>query len=310
MPDPARFPSGRRKIIGSAIRILAGTHASPIVAAGHSGQSVEIWNIGSQNRISAFPTVLEFGGRRLAITPDGSKVTAANYGAAGVACYQADSGNLLWQRKDLRQIQSIGIDPAAATVHCGFDRKPLEILSIEDGATIERLRAVRDCHYSQFSTARLLEKQILQLHLPNTKQPLPIARETFAVLSAEFSRSAVAISESGGPLRCFNLADGSLRWRYAPPEGCHLLRLGYQSNNHRFVGIQWRYSIGGMSELLLFNESTGEISSRFPLESSSDYCFACEGSRLLSSDGWILNTENGLLVGSLDFPVKEYWASQ
>jgi outer membrane protein assembly factor BamB len=291
---------------GSAIRSVVSNYNSPNVAAAFFESIVQVWNVASATKIAEFATIFEFGGDRVGISADGLTVVAASYGAPGVAAYSAGTGQTLWQRRDIRQLQRLDIDTTGKTVACGFDKQALQILSLETGETLDSLRGVRECHFSPFGSTRLLEKRKLEIHSPNSK-PMTIERETFAVLSVTFSEDAFIVSESTGALRCFDLAEGKMRWRYAPLEGSHVLNTGYSTARHEFMAICWPYKTGGkITPLVAFDEQSGAIRREIALETSNDCCFACQGSQLVSSSGWIIDTGTGQLTGSIDVPLKEY----
>src|SRR5688572_25483616 len=292
---------------GSVIRSLAAAYNSPIVAAAFFESVVQVWDICAASKIAEFPTVFDFGGDRLGISPDGATVVAASYHAPGVAAYSSTTGALLWRRGDLRMLQWLEIDPTGTVVACGFDRRPLEILSLKTGETIEQIRAVREAHSSPFGEVQLLEKKNkMEIHAPNRK-PIGVERETFAVLSVAFGPNAIAISESGGALRCINIADGSLRWRYCPPEGAHVMRADYSVALKAFLAIRWNYKSGGkITPMLELDSQTGAIRRETAVETSNDCCFCCEGSRLVSSSGWIIDTATGQLTGSIEVPLTDY----
>jgi hypothetical protein len=232
---------------------------------------------------------------------------AGSYYVPGLAAFSIPLGSLLWRRKDLRQLQRLDLNSHDSTVAAGFEKGPLHILNIENGETVEQIRGAQRRHSSPFKNIHLFEKRTLELHSPNYRKPLKIKREQFGVLSICFSADAVVISEATGPVRCFALDDGSLRWRYQPSAGWHVLHLGYNSSTRVFLGIERHYdSRDRIYPLRFFDERTGEVVHSAPTDQASDHCFALQGTRLVSTDGWILNTSDAKLIGSLAFPLKDY----
>lgn len=125
------------------IRHLAASHAGPRAAAATFQSEVEIWDIASGQRVSAFDTVLDFGGRRLAIGPDGDWCVAAAYHVHGIACYDTASGAERWRRKDLKKCQYVGVSCDGRRIYCCFDERPCFVLDASTGETLESLRGVR-----------------------------------------------------------------------------------------------------------------------------------------------------------------------
>jgi hypothetical protein len=62
-----------------------------------------------------FETVLDFGGKGLALTPDGSACIAGAYRAQGIACYAAADGRMLWQRRRPFELWRWSASTGAAT---------------------------------------------------------------------------------------------------------------------------------------------------------------------------------------------------
>src|SRR5689334_2488504 len=125
------------------IRHLAAASMTERIAAARFEREVAIWDLSTRQRTSAFDTVLDFGGRRLALTPDGSRCIAGAYSRRGIACYNASNGGLVWRRPDLTGVQYISVSPDGKRVFCGFGTGPCVVLDVESGETLERWRGVR-----------------------------------------------------------------------------------------------------------------------------------------------------------------------
>src|SRR5258708_6132927 len=124
----------------SAIRHLATSPSGNLIAAAEFKSRVSIWNLQTQVKLSEFETVLDFGGARLAIDEVGERCVAGAYRVHGIACYNTNNGELLWQRRDLKKVQWIAILPSQNEIACGFEIAPLQILSLDNGKTLQKLR--------------------------------------------------------------------------------------------------------------------------------------------------------------------------
>jgi hypothetical protein len=90
---------------------------------------VTVWSVAAQKPIATFGTVSEFGGKRLAILDgDPPIVVAGAWARHGVCAYEASSGRMLWQRRDLRQVQTLSALPSGR-VGVGFERRVFHILA-------------------------------------------------------------------------------------------------------------------------------------------------------------------------------------
>lgn len=290
----------------SAIRHLATSPSGVCFAAAEFESKVSIWNINTKARISEFQAFFDSGGNRLAIDPLGERCVAGAYVAKGIACYHPQTGAPRWFRKDLKKVQTIGMDPLGNEVFCGFDTGPLRILDIRDGATVEELRGCRNLVSSPYEPVRLAEKGQMVLQSSVGTKIAQIERETFGLLSSAFGPGLLVTSESGGPVRCFDTKSGRLIWRYNPEKGCHFLKVGYHQRLRKILGVEWSFETGGAKTLVIFDETVGLVQARFPLGTSECEEFGQQGEYLLSSAGWMLQTESGQLAGSFDFPLKDH----
>jgi outer membrane protein assembly factor BamB len=289
----------------SAIRHLATSRSGKVVAAARFESTVSIWNLETQTKQSEFETILDFGGTRLAIDAEGKRCVAGAYHIHGIACYRADTGAVLWQRKDLKKVQRIAILPSQSEIACGFEGGLLQILSMRNGKTLQKVRGCRQLHVSPFEPVQLADKAQLTLETLDGSLIRRFGRESFATLSVVFGHGAVAVSEAAGPTRCFETISGELLWRYAAPKGRHSLNLGYNVEQRRFLGLEWPFQRGDTMTLLVFTPD-GNVETRFPLGASILQEFCVDGTRLLSSSGWLLDTATGKVAAHLDFPMMDY----
>jgi outer membrane protein assembly factor BamB len=287
-----------------SIRHLATSFSGSVVAAGEFERTVHVWNLAAAKRLATFDTVLDFGGRRLAITGDGICCVAAAYRVEGVAAYSASNGAEVWHRKDLKKAQKIKFSLDDRRVYCCFDEKPCHVLNRETGKTIKTWRGVRNAWESPYEPLMLVEKRMLVLQTPDENEVATIARETFAVLCVAFAPGFVCVSESTGPLRCLNTKTGEETWRYAQ-KGQHLLRLAYAEKARSFVGVCWPYKRGGPHRLLRFGPESGQVSEVSELGVSGEFAFCRRGSHLLSSAGSVIDSVTGRCQLGLPFPVRD-----
>jgi hypothetical protein len=298
----------------SAIRLLATSWSGKYFAAAQRSSvakhnaDVSIWNLETELKESEFPALMDFGGSRLAIDSEGSLCVATAFNLDGIACYSAKTGETVWQRGGLKRAQSVQISPSGYEVSCALEEGPTCVLSLHDGRTLRKIHNCKELWNSSFEAIHLIQpadKTELKVRTLEGSTLFEIDRETFALLSAVFGHESLAISESGGPVRCFKTKTGDLLWRYDSPPGSHCLEVGYHSQFRRFLAVEWPSEKGGNKSLLLFSDS-GEVEAKVPLGSSSVEAFCLAGSHLLSSEGWLIETATGRLSKQFEFPLKEY----
>jgi len=282
---------------------LATSWSGSVIAAGEFERTVHIWDVAADRRLATFPTVLDFGGRRLAITQDGRNCIAAAYHVEGIAAYATADGTEVWRRKDLKKAQTVRISLDDRRAYVCFDNRSCQVLNRETGKTIKTWTGVREVWESPYRPAILLEKRVLALQSPEGQTITSFARETFAVLCVAFSPGLVCVSESTGPLRCFDTQTGEQRWRFHE-KGQHFLALAFDEQAQAFVGVCWPYERVGSFRLLRFESESGEATTVTDLGNAGEFKFCLRGTRLLSSDGSVMDSATGRREGMLAYPVS------
>src|SRR5882724_12685751 len=94
----------------TAVRQLATSRRGNVFAAGEFERGVHLYDLLTLERLRTIDTTLDFGGRRLAISNDGSTLIAGAYQVHGIAAYSCDTGKELWRRKDLKKVQQINFN--------------------------------------------------------------------------------------------------------------------------------------------------------------------------------------------------------
>jgi WD40 repeat protein len=285
------------------IRHLATSWSGSVIAAGEFEHTVHVWDLSAEKHLATFPTILDPGGTRLAITGDGKSCIAAAYHVDGIAAYATAGGAETWRRKDLKKAQILRISLDDRRVYACFDNRSCQILNRDTGKTIKTWTGVRDVWESPYQPVTLLEKRELVLQSPEKREITSFARETFAVLCVAFAPGLVCVSESAGPLRCLDTQTGAERWRFAE-KGQHFLEIAFAEHAGAFVGVCWPYERGGAFRLLRFEAQSGEASVITDLGKAGKFEFCLRGTRLLSSDGLLMDSAIGRREGNLGFPVS------
>jgi hypothetical protein len=291
----------------SAIRHLAASKRSSLVAAAFFEHRVQIWDLETKEMVKEFETVLSFGGNRLAMDSSGERCIAAAWTAGkggGVACYETRTGELLWHRPELRQTQRIRFSPDGEAAWCVPDSGLTKLLDSADGKTLDVVRGLSDIFASEYSADLLMEKRKCDYFLRREKN-LQIPRLTFAVLDAAFGRRSLAISESGGGVRGIDIVTGKELWRHLPGADRHFLRLWYREADRNFYGVLWAFRNGKFRTLVRLDERSGTPYVLCRLNSWEEaYCANLDS--VLTSSGELLGLSDGRLLTRLQFPETDY----
>lgn len=291
----------------SAIQKLSVSKESSRVAAAFFESTVQVWDLFARKRVTEFETVLAFGGNRLALDGAGRKCAAAAWNKGkhgGVVCYEADTGKLIWHRQDLRHTQRIRFSSTHNAFWCVPESGRTRLLDCEGGRDLDSIAGLADLYDSDYSRDVLLEKRKRDYVLKNGKRRR-VPRLTFAILDAVFGRQSIAISESGGPVRCIDSSTGKELWMFLPQRDSHVLKLWFRNADRNFYGVLWHYQTGRFRYLVRFDADSGEATTLCSLDSWEEaYCAKLDC--VVTSRGDLINLSEGTILHRLEFPLTDY----
>ena len=204
------------------------------------------------------------------------------------------------RRTDLKKVQSVSVSIDDRLIDCCFDEKPCHVLNCDTGRTIRSWRGVRSVWESLYEELMLLVKRASSCKR-TTKREFRNSSESRSVSSAWRSRFGfVCVSEAGGPLRCLSTGSGHEVWRFSE-RGKHFLNLAFSETANAFVCVLWPYERGGRHQLFRFQRETGAVLDVSELPQAAEFAFCQRGSRLITSDGSLINVATGGLEYVLPF---------
>lgn len=275
---------------------------------------VEIWNVAAMQRIAAFRTIFDIGGKRLALSDQAGVLVAAAYIRYGIAGYAMTTGELLWQRRDIKTSQLLSLSPDGSVVYCGLERGPCTVLDVHTGETLQRLRGVKAVADSPFEPVSLHETTDLP-ELVGGSEPLyvKLAREQpgdkihpYLVTNVAFAPGKVFTTQMSGSLRCFTTQDlpylraGEL-WRYDRfQHGWAVYCVAYRPVDGCLVGVASAVDdTTAQHHLLTIDVHSGEVVRSLLLSRDwvRDFCLA--GRVFIGSDRSVVSTFDGSIVGKL-----------
>lgn len=140
------------------------------IAAGDDNYKVFIYDALNGKQLNSFPIDYDWGGRRIALSPNGKFCATGAFKRRGVSLYNSLTGKLLWQRKDLKKVQNLLFDPISNDLIAGLDQKLCHILNSKTGKTKERLRSVCMKYPSPDGFYVFGKKDILEIYGPKNKK--------------------------------------------------------------------------------------------------------------------------------------------
>ncbi len=292
----------------SVIRHLFAPYDGPRIVGAEYESTVYVWDLKTRKEVSVFETPLDYGGSRLAINPRGDICAVASYTLGGLACYAADSGELVCIRDDLKKLQRIKYSPDGKLLYCAGAQGPLTVLDAETCVDFAKYPSTEKVFLSPYQPVELLSKRKgpIELRMVGGKRIAAPARTTFAILDVAFGLDRFCMSESGGPVRCFETEAGAELWRYVPQPGHHILRLAYTPKAGAFFGVEWPYFKGGAKRLLCFDPESGKPTQVVIIEKHSlKEVFCCRGEVLLTTEGELIDVVTGATKRAFQFPASE-----
>ena len=252
-----------------------------------------VGDIAGGTRSATLETTFDFGGRRLALSDELDAALAAAYHVHGLALYSCSDGRELWRRKDLKKVQKITLSRDGLTAYCGREGASLAVVDLRTGHTERVVRGARALHDSRYDDVQFLDGTKPQVLENAGRRRCFVDRTTFAFLDVTFAPGLLAVSESGGPVRCLDIAAGHERWRYQPTAGRHVLRLGDREAERSLLGVEWPFEKGGAKRLLRWSIDSGVLIDAQEIGGPIECCFALDGEVMATAGGEVLEVATG-----------------
>jgi hypothetical protein len=280
-----------------------------VVASATEGLSdhypVDVWSLPNPTLLSRFDTVVDFGGRRLALATKQGRllVVAAAYDRLGLAGYDAMTGERLWQRTELKRSQRVS--PAGELVTASFDRGPTHVLDGSTGMTVATVQGARGFWHSRHGSLGVAARagHLAGFDTAGWRELWRVRIDGFAVLDAAFSPEAVLASEvvdmgvGDQPaalcsVYCVDLS-GTLLWHYESPQSANCPALGWDLEARTWVGVEVDVD-GRKADTLIRWSPGGDVISRVGLvRSLGTYWFLPTGRRMISHCREVMDTRTG-----------------
>jgi WD40 repeat protein len=316
----------------SAIRHLAVSDESEIVAAGFFEKTVQIWSWKTGEQIGEFQTLLDFGMRKLALSPDGKRCIVGRWGPKsgglrGLAAYSVPDGRLLWNRKQIKHIANIRMSGSGQEIYCGVQDSSAYIIDAATGEIRSRVRGAAEIVGSRYSQHRLIvpkqSKVVMECRLitskvysnyPNYLMRGPTEFEihplSFGLHDAVFSPDAICLSEPTnalhpreeiGGVRLIDLENGAARWHIDLGSN----HLAFNSSDGSFYCVAVLHDPRNRS-LVRLADTILDCDRVALLGACWEAAFSPSGRVLVTARGDVYETSTGDLLMHLEFPQRDY----
>lgn len=198
------------------MRHVASSENTSVFLTAEFERFVYTWDLYSFKLVSKFESVLDFGGKRLAISNDGKLCVAAAYNRKGICLYDVATGVAIWNRKDIKHTQAIKFSLNGDMIYVNIDDKYLLSIDSATGGNIKKDNKMSNIYQNPYNQYDCFLKgdNILKFGTAEIKSP------TFAFLDIAPTDLGIAVSAVGNNLMFFNFNNEKI-WEIIPQEGKH-----------------------------------------------------------------------------------------
>lgn len=170
----------------------------------------------------------DYGSRRLEINSDSRLLFSGAYHRTGIAAYDIETGEMVWERPDLRKLGELAYDPLECVLYCQLESRTV-VLNASNGREHAYYRTLKDVFFGRDPRFAVFDLKEIELRNRATKATHLLERRT-DILQVAFTNSAAVLSWVGGPVTAHDLATGREIWIYQP-EGTHAYSIAPASDN-------------------------------------------------------------------------------
>lgn len=222
----------------------------------------------------------------------------------GICGYEPGSGELLWQRKDLKRPQDLTPAGGGELLAACLDERPMHVLDAATGETVATVRAVdefRQSPLAQLGVASSVQKVSL-IDTESWKREWTSRVEGFGTLDVAFAPDRFVVSElvdGAGALLCFD-PSGELLWDVRLAEDVNARTLQWDEESARWVAVLHHVNHEIPDTLVRWSEDDERVD-EVPLEGQPDELELLPGGRyLVTATHGVLDARDGTRVWDLE----------
>ena len=284
------------------IRAISGTVNGDRFAVAEWEKNVQVWDI-KNGFISKFSTDIVCGmTNAISISEDGNQVAIAGYDHKTVTLYNADNGEILWQRKDIKKpAKTIILNHYHNLIYINTENQGAFFLDKKTGETVEKLRGIEFIRENPYSTVDQFEKSSTStlINRIDRKTMKSFTHKSFALLDACFSKDKIVCAYSTNPLAAVSLSNAETLWTTNVIG--HFLEVEYSNELDKILGVRWEYEKGSPKYLCYIDIETGNIEKEVNLGEPIEIAFLKQGSLILTSQGKLYSASTGQQIKEFDF---------
>lgn len=179
----------------------------------------------------------EMGGMRAAVSETGKYIVSASYSHKGVSLFDGETGNELWNIRDIKKVQRLAFSNDEKYVLVSNDDAPEHTyyVTVESGEIVKRMVASKVLGNSYGEEIVFWHQDILLLSDKKIKSP------TFSFLTACGTPYGIVVSPVLENLRMYDY-DGNRVWKTRLDiidHKNHIVKLSYNKERDRIYACSW-----------------------------------------------------------------------
>ncbi|MHB1457863.1 MAG: hypothetical protein ACYC0V_13215 [Armatimonadota bacterium] len=253
------------------IHYITASESTSIFAVGAPEHDVVVWDFSKRLKLGEFKTIMDAGGKRLAVyNREPRLLVAGAYNRYGICAYNLGCPNeKVWWRRDLKNPQVITVSERLGLMASSFGYRALKLIDVATGDTIRKFPKAFECYFGPIDDEIVLAESFGAVWSASIKSgrmicnyPVPcgalhISQSEEAILISSFSPTKIIGLQTPkqvapGTLLCYS-RDARLLWRYEAAPSAHFLRTAWCPALKLWFAIEWPYVHGGVMELKAFN---------------------------------------------------------
>lgn len=267
--------------------------------AGDFEKIIQIWDTKKDVKICEMKTHFLSCGQRRSVSNSGKFFSAVNYGRYGVELYSTEDKSLVWQNKEIKQIQGVYFSADDSILYAVNNDKKLYALSVSDGSIQSIEKGVEWLYLSEYGMIKAASLD--EITYENTDK-IFLERKYVAVYPIK-DGFCYSLEGTDGLYCCDS--KGSIKWKAVNDPRGNFIKLIYDKDNNAVSAVEDRISSNPDKKsdyyIYSFDAGTGRIICSNVLQcDDKTYCFAFadQGKKLITNSGeiFIFNGKEWILT--------------
>ncbi|OAA87553.1 YncE family protein [Clostridium coskatii] len=270
------------------------------VIAGDFEKDTQVWNMRTYTKIIDLKTKYGSGGKRLAISDNGKFCADAAYNRFGVTLYDAKSGEIIWNIKEIKHIQRIRFTGNDENLSVSNNENQTFVLDLVDGKIISKINGARNIIYNKYGSNLIMNDYYIKYNnyrIETKKEKL--------ILDVYCLPNGFACSTVGEGLYVYN-TNGLLMWKADNNKNEHFVSISYLKKYNYVCGIVYKYNSPRTAPYYVvycYNAGTGDLKYAHDLDEGFSYAFIRESEQIISGSGRVfqLNEAGADVIKKIKF---------